>query len=598
MLDANLKNEWLEKVKIKKNQMVWGKWGNFSVNTELHSAPDEVKEDYDINLTAALTGKEFLWNLHKKFRGDKEFIFTLMNHNYENDIYDSLTNELKNDPELFLLCIKRGDDFRWSLNREVLENRELILEAMKIKDIYPHLKDKYNLDKEIVQLHLQHSPSSFGRMMKSMKNYFSSPKRKNIIIDLMTKSGFENYNIYQELSPQLQEDLEVIDSLLSKSINNFRYLPESIQKDKAFNLYAIDKYGITSVDNELSLDKEIAEKIVSKDGALLKFFPQFQNDLEMINLAFKTCQKIDILSLSMLKDKDLVTKFLKANPENCKTLLNKTEFYNEDFDIMKLCVEYDGNLLKESRTLRNNPELAELALASTQDFSLLSTKHIMNKNLVLQLLKNSKSNCEKAKESEYFLELYWNDKDVAELVVASDTKFILHFPALMADESFVRYAISKGLDSISHIDTSLHSNKDLMIDFCGDNLVKYMNLPLPLKNDHDIALNVLKTQRDYSKIIRNSSLSADKDFILKAINKIPTVYDNINDLSPFKQDPDIIVKYIESCQFHSINTMLPISVCQFYESNDPLVIKSLILQQQLDDSLMIKTETKEKKLKI
>lgn len=598
MLDTNLKNEWLEKIKGIKHQNVYGNHGSFSINTELHFAPDEVKADYDINLTAALIGKEFLWNINDKFRGDKNFILALIDNNYSRHIYSSLSYELKRDKELFIKLVGRNDEFRWKIAEEILDDRKLVLEAMKIKDIFTKLDGKYDLDKEIVQLHLEHDPHSFKSLKKSMKNYFSSPKRKDVILNLMNKSNSENYYLYKELLPALQEDLEIIDALLSKSASNVRYLPDSLRNDKAFNLYAIDKYGITSITDEMRKDRDVAEKIITKDGKLLKDFHQFQHDSEMIDLAFKTYKKLDLLPSTKLADKDLVIKFLDADPSNCRTLIERTKEHCEDFDIMKLCVEYDGHLITYSKTLKNNPELADLALASSQDFTLLSEKHIQSKNLVLQLLKNDTKNCKKAVENDTFLDLYWNDREMAEIIVSYDTNLLKHFPVLRADVEFIDFAISKGLDTLANIDTSLHSNKELMLKFCGDNLIKYVNLPLPLKNDHDIALNVLGTGRNYNKILRNSGLADDKEFTLKAIEQIPETYNHITALSNFKHDPDIIVKYIESSLIQDSYISLPKFIYEFYESNNPVEIKTIILQQQMEESLTMKSETKVKKLKL
>jgi hypothetical protein len=598
MLDTNLKNEWLEKVKGIKHQNVYGNHGAFSINTELHFAPDEIKADYDINLTAALVGKEFLWNISDSFRKDKNFILALVDNKYSRHIYSSLSYDLKRDKELFIKLVERNDEFRFRIVDEILNDRELILEAMKVKDIFSHLQGKYDLDKEIVQIHLENNPYVLKDLKKSMKNYFSSPKRKDLIIRLMTNSSSENYHIYKELSLPLQENLEVIDALLGKSSSNFYYLPQSLQNDKAFNIYAIDKYCLTSVNDEMRKDRDIAEKIISKNGELLKKFDEFRNDSAMIELAFKTYKKLDILTATKLGDKDLVIKFLKADPSNCKTLIEKTKEHCEDFDVMKLCVEYDGKLINHSKTLRNNPELSDLALASSQDFNLLSNKHIQSKNLVLQILKSDDKNCKKAVENEVFLDLYWNDRDIAELVVSHDTYLIRHFPVLKADLNFINFAISKGLSNLDNIDKSLQNNKELMLNFCRDSIVKYINLPLILKNDHDIALTFLNDTSNYKYIIRNSGLADDKEFTLKAINQTPEIFEHIRVNSAFKNDPDIIVKYIESCQVQEKSIRLPDNIYEFYETNDPLKIKSTILQQQLEDSLTIQAETKVKKLKL
>lgn len=122
MLDINLKNEWLEKVKIQKRQDIHVSRGRFSIHTELYFAPDEVKADYDVNLTAALIGKEFLWNIHENFRKDKKFILELINNKYSEDIYSSLDYFLCRDKELFLKCVERKDNFKWGINNSIYEN--------------------------------------------------------------------------------------------------------------------------------------------------------------------------------------------------------------------------------------------------------------------------------------------------------------------------------------------------------------------------------------------------------------------------------------------------------------------------------------------
>ncbi len=588
MINEELKKEWLEKVKTQKREDIWGKNGRFSINTQLYYAPDEIKADYDINLTAALIGKEFLWNINENFRNDKNFILHLINYNYSEDIYDSLSYELKKDGELFKLCCQRGDSFHWSISPKIIENRDLVLEVMKTRDIFSHLKNKYDLDKEIVELHLNHEPTSFSSLKKSMKNYFSSAKRKDFIIGLINKAQSNHEYIYKELPSKFQEDLEIIDVLLKKSKYNFKFLPESLRHDKGFVLYAIDKYNIDVLDDKMKEDKDVVTKLLSKNGELLKVFTHFRNDVGMIELALKTYNKLDVLSDQALSNKDIVIKFLKAEPKNCDSLLYRTTQYCDDFDIMKLCVEYNGDYLTRSHRLRNNEELVELALATSSNFNILSEKHLQNKNIVLQILNNkSHSNCKSAISRDSFLDIYWNDKDVARILVADDVDNIKYFPLLRADIDFINELnnSNKKVIPLNLIDPSLYNNKELMLKYTTTNLANYLVLPLNIKNDLDIALSVIDSGYKYSQIIRNSGLSENKDFTLKAIEKDQSCYELMPKFSKFKFDLDVIVKYIESSVAQGEEVDLPESIYETYGTKEPALIKSLILKEQIENSL-------------
>jgi hypothetical protein len=599
MIDDNLKQEWLEKVKVQNRQNITSEksFMAYSVNTALYSAPEEVQKDYDVNLQAALVGDEFLWNIDKECRSNKEFINTLIANDYPRKIYEFLQGDLKHDRDIFMACVVRKDDFRWGLSTRIIENRDLIVEAMKVHDIYDHVKTHYHLDKEIVGLHLQHNPDALPSLKKSMKNYFTSPKRKEFIIDLLKKVKGETCRVYDELPDSMKENLEVIDAFLVNSSYNCRYLPDSLRNDKAFMLYAIEKYGVNDIGQELKADREVVKAIVSKNGIDLSKFKNFASDVEMLEIAVKTYNKIDLVPDSALYQKEVVKKFLEANPENSKRLLARTDIYNEDYDIMKLCVEYDGNLLKHSRNLKDNKELADLALAATGDFDLISTENIKNRNIVLQLLNNNKANCKKALGNKNFLSLYKNDVEIAKKIIMEDPTHISYFPSFRSDKDFVNFAISLGLTDIKVIDPSLYADKELAIKFSDLSLSNYEMLPLSLKNDYDVALAALKAPYYYNRIVAVSDLEEDIEFTVKAIKKNPVLYKELNPVMDLQSNPNVIVAYIESSKANNKDISLPKAVYDFYGVTEPHEIKTIILQQQLEDSLAIKG-TNGKKLKI
>lgn len=595
----NLKEEWLKRVTKENRKNIFDTKKSsmsFTVNTELHLIPEELQDDYDINLQAAIIGKEYLWNLSKELRHNKDFILDLIKNNYSRDIYAYIDSELKKDVDIFKECLKRKDDFKWGISYVLSGNRDLMVEAMKIHDIYPQIKEHYQLDKEIVGIHLENNPGDFTTLKKSMKNYFSHPKRKDFLINLLKKSKSNLQLIYCELSDTLKENLEVIDVLLTSSPYNFSYLPSTLREDKAFTIYAIDKYDVTDVHNNLKEDREIVEKIIEKHGNKIYDFKSFKNDLEIVKLAINTYPKIDIIPNDLLVNKELILTLLKKDANNAEKLLERFPVYSEDYDVMKICVEHDGNLLKYSTELKNNKELSEIALASTGDFDLVSIEHLKSKNIVLQLL-NNKDNCKKAVRNKEFLMLYKNDKVIAEKIIEVEPNNLSYFPELKADRNFIDVAINKGLKEIKVIDPSLYFDKEVAIRFAQLNISNYGLLPLQIKNDYEVALATIQVPFQYKLIIENSSLGESKEFSLKAIEKYPEIYTYLSPVLDLKNDTDIMIKYIESSIAQDKEASFPQEVYDLYETKDPVEIKATIMRDELEKSLK-NTGNSVKKLKL
>lgn len=595
----NLKEEWLKRVTKENRKNIFDTKKSsmsFTVNTELHLIPEELQDDYDINLQAAIIGKEYLWNLSKELRHNKDFILDLIKNNYSRDLYAYIDSELKKDVDIFKECLKRKDDFKWGISYVLSGNRDLMIEAMKIHDIYPHIKEHYQLDKEIVGIHLENNPGDFTTLKKSMKNYFSHPKRKDFLINLLKKSKSNLQLVYCDLTDTLKEDLDVIDVLLNASPYNFNYLPSTLREDKAFTVYAINKYDITEIHNNFKEDKEIVEKIIEKHGNKIHNFKKFQNDAEIVKLAINTYPKADIIPNDLLSNKEIILLLLNKDASNAQKILERFPVYSDDYDVMKICVEHDGSLLKYSTELKNNKELSEIALASTGDFDLVSLDHLKNKSIVLQLL-NNKDNCKKAVRNKEFLMLYKNDKGIAEKIIEVEPNNLSYFPELKADKNFIEIAINKGLKEIKVIDPALYFDKELSVQFTQLNISNYGLLPLQIKNDYEVALATIQVPFQYKLIIENSSLGESKSFTLQAIEKHPEIYTYISPVLDLKNDTDIMIKYIESSIAHEKEVNFPQEVYDLYGTKDPIEIKSTIMRNELEQSLK-NTGNNVKKMKI
>lgn len=584
-----MKQEWINRVKIINPSTQHIKGYGVSHNTDLYLAPKEIMEDFEVNLTAAIIGEEFFWNLDPMFKGSKSFALALMINKYEKttynrNVYESLTFELKADPELFLLAAQRKEEFgSYSLPKTIVENRELILESMQYIDLYNRnkdIKEKYHLDKEIVEAHLKFDIEELYRsenyrsakLSKRMVNHFT---KKENIINLINNHYDNDKNryilgkFYESLPEKLQLDLDIIHAVLSRNKSVFENLHPSLINDKGFALYAIEKYKCYAfhTGKELREDIDIAKMALTNHPDCFHLFPTFQENLEILNLVLDQKPFIYNLNENMVKNKELVLKCLEHNKDkNFTELFKKTEFYNEDYDIMRLAVLHKPDLLKKSKTLVDDTRLSILAMNKSSDIDLLSAELFYDKELVLKLF-NNKDNINKAVKNEKFRLIYRDDEDIAKICIQNNYHAISYFPKLKANREFVEYALDCGLREISSIDASFLTDRNMITQFINKDVNNYSRIPLSLRDDDTIINTLIRNNGGYMVFFNQSSRSDDKNLHLNLIEKCPWIYEEIPSYSPFKIDHEIIITYLETEKPNNIK--ISEEVYKLYEAQNP-----------------------------
>ena len=608
----NNKQEWLEKVKIVKNQKISTKTsiGMFSVNTCLYEIPEELSKDEDINYTAAIVGKEYLWNIHQDLRNNKDFILNLINNNYGKDngaireIYKYLSDELRADEEIFLKCVERNEKLGKhtifsNIPDNILENKDLIIKAMKIHDIFESLNNKYDLDKEVMEIHLEKYPEDFNRVKKSVNNYFNTMKRKNIMLKFLKSAAKKkkSYSLYTELNTELANDLDVVDILLTENRENVKYLSKDLLLNRDFILNAIEKYNINRIHATWQNDKEIMTKLIEKDGKNITISSTWLNDIELLKLAIKTFPRIELLNLKTLQNKEIVYEIIKKESSESKVLLENYKNYRDDEYVIDVAVKYEPDLFKLAENI-NNDEINTFVVNKTKNIDYASLSLLNNKNLIMDLLDN-KENCEKAMKNNNFIKVYKNDVDVATKIIKKIPNSIKNFVNFKADKDFVLLAVNCGLVEIEHIDVALYSDKDVAMEFVKKGFYNYKKLPLTLKNDHDIAIEALKNPNFYDEVILNSNLESDIVFHMKLVKKIPKLYEKIDDFA-IKNNVEIIINYINNSLINNTPVVLPKKLLDKYNTTDPETVKVHLIKEKLESELQ-PTEnqiTSKKKIKV
>lgn len=583
----NNKQEWLEKVKIQSPKKIKNKNSIlfFDVNTCLFEVPEELKNDYDINFAASIVGHEFLWNIHEDLRDDKKFILSLMENGYKRNIYDFLSKNLKQDEELFIKCLERDDSIKRDIEPEILNNKDVILKAMKIKNIYKSLDKKYDLDKDVMKIYFDYMPEHFIQAKKSVFNYFNSLKRKSYLLDFMNNLSKKRENpcrIYNFLSDDVMRDMDLIDVLLKFDPNNIKYVPKDLREDHSFIKNVIEKYKVNELEPIFNNNKELITKIIEKNGKYLKKFSQYINDIDMVKLALKTYNHIDILTPNMLENKELVLDILKKDPSECKHLFSLKKYVN-DLDVMKLAIKHDHKLFYHSNSI-TDIEILNYVVEKTEDFALVIKEQIQNKELMFKLI-NNKENINLMMCNQNFIYKYKNDIEIVQKIISIDPTQIEKFPKFKKDKDIIFYALQCGLSQINKIDVSLYHDIDIVNSFIKKNSINYINLPLDMKNNHEIALRSINNNKDFFMVINNSELEQDISFYIKAIRKKHELFEYITENNDLKLNEKIILGYIESCHEKMLTPQIPIDILDNFKCRNVTELKIFLLKNQIEKEL-------------
>lgn len=642
MISEELRKEWLEKVSIGKREDIPHKdtySGFVTINTPLRTAPEEVWADREITERALLSGEEYFWNIHKNFKTDKEFILSLMKQDYKREVFTNLDYALRGDADIFrqfVLKTKKIPDF-FSLPTSIINNKELVLELLPNLNFYRSLDKVYEQDKDVLAIYMiHHVPHFFNRLGKRMANHFK--KDKPFLIEFLKVYP----EAYKEINQKLLTDLEIIDSLLSKNPKSIAWLPIELRDDKGFMLYAIQKYGCTLTDAQSchSNDFELVKLSIEKNGKDLFNSKAWSNSSELLEIAMQTEPHLSKVDSSVWKDINLVIKYLDKEqelkelrqskklpsnssfyysfPNNLSHLLNtmlpelRTEnkpLYKEyitNKKIIKLVIENDIEKLNLFPGWKNNPELCDMAFTISNSIGHLHESKLYDREYMLELIKGKSA---LIKDLSNYTNYYMNDYDFLNEFLYHDPALIKKSPIGRSDKNLVTRILSHtNLSDITFIDSSLLSDKELVLKFIEKSASNYSALPLNLKQDDDVINKMLEYKtRGANIVITESGFGNDFNFLKKMASSNFFFYEAIEPNSPFKSNRELIECYLdalitfESTVDKSRQTNFPVDVLLKYDIENGLAtqIRPNFLRFDLEVNLPNKNEViAPKKLKV
>lgn len=642
MISEELKQEWLEKVSVGKREDISssaGYSGYVTVHTPLRTAPEEVRLDRDIVEKALLSGEEYFWNIDMSFRKDKEFILSIIDKGYKRDIYDHISYTMESDPDIFKKCILRKEKISEykTLDESIVKNKELILELLPHYNFFKNLKGAYDQDKEVLSIYmLNHVPRFFDNLGKRMFNHFH--KNKPFLVNLLKVYP----DAYKTIHPKLLTDLEIVDAMLSKNHKYIAELPQELRDDKGFMMYAIQKYGCTLTDAKSchSNDIDLLRLSIEKNGKDLFNSSDWSTSVELLEIAMQTEPSLSKVDKSVWQNINLVIKYLEkedeinelrtkekldykspfyySSPNNLSYLLktilpelkeNNPLLYRDYISnkkIIEQVIKKDIKKLELFPNWKDDIELADMAFDISNSIEHLHDSKLYNKTYMLELI-NSKPNY--IKDLISYTDFYVNDYDFLNKFLDANPNYIMNSPVGKADKKIIDKLLTfTSFNEMKYIDSSLWSDKELVLKFIEKNNTNYVNLSLGMRQDTDVIDKMLNHGvAGAMTLIKNSGFGDNLEFHKQMCQSSHFFYEAIDEKSPFKSNREVIESYLsrlseyEAITNRNYDTKFPLSTLLKYgiENSSASQLKPEFLKYELEKELVNKEDViAPKKLKL
>lgn len=576
------KEQWIERVSTPLTTPITIHAYGYATNyqTYLFELPKDLQNDSDIHLAAITHGKEKISNIPKIILNDKNFIINIIDYytqkslllkDISSSLYVYVDKHVFYSPEVLKKYMENNKNNQINISDDIIEDKQCVLNILpyvninELKEWYKSEKKLfyklYKNDFDVQKLNiLLYAPRELYNLKSKKPTWYKKlVNDKEYIIEYLNKVKFyssESENSYlqrllDDLSLEIKNDYQFIDIILKGNKNYVNKLSPELLNNIDFAKEAIEKYGCNIKDFGYNIleNYDINKLYLTKNPHYFKSCP-IQN-AEFARMVMQYYQyDISILNNQLLNDKQLVLDFFEANPNNANAFFNiingqnntGTRIYNhhltKDYDIMKFCIEHDSSLIKYSQVedKENIKRLKLLAFNNSENIDLLPLEYFdtnARKEMILELLKNFK-NVDRFIDNSVLYENYREDKDIIKCIVNQNYNYIKHFYIAQNDKEIIDIALNNGLNDISFIDPGLVSDKEYALKFVKKSASNLMKLPLNLRNDIDIAINV--SIIDYSKFMKTNQLSNNINFHLKLFEINPNIYNIVIHSNSFIKD--------------------------------------------------------------
>lgn len=427
-----------------------------------------------------------------KITNKKEAIKLLKDGWSDSDVYFTLSKELQEDFQIFLLAIEKDRYNKIALPDKFKNvDASMVLQILDKKGLF--LKDypQYNQHNGMV---IAAVAQNCDALQYADISFRSDPQFIRKMMD-GTHIGVYSH-IFKYVTPELKNDRQLVLHLVSnhKFSSILEYVSEPLKKDMEIVMTALnsERHSIQYISNELKADIKFIKSIKSRyKKDLLRYTrEQWNDDREFVLEAVKNKDagyQILFASERLKKDREIAVAALSSDYLAYEYI--KPQFKN------------DITFFKE--VVLNNPYLLQKALPEFQD----------DKDLVLLAVKTSGYALEHASER------LKNDKEVVLTAIQSEPKSIwMASEKIQENVKMCLEAVSRNGVVLERLPDSIKDNKEVVLAALKTSPAMYEHISSRLKEDGRILNHIMNKSVSMFKFTPKEFRS-NKANLLDAINK-------------------------------------------------------------------------------
>lgn len=531
----------------------------------LRLAHPDLKNDYEIVMTAVKNNYDALFYASKELKDNKEIVKAAIKKNrssfkYASDrlkddkelammalpgygVYKELSSRLKIDRDIILKAAQSDIEYIIKENPELLSDLEFARSAVEMKGLNLKYLDKsVRNDEEVVSLAVKNDHKAFEYASERIKT------NKEVIIKLIKS----NVEVYMILEDYLKKDNLIMDTYLEQEKRQWMYI-DNYPKDKTFYIKALQKglqiYG--RLDNQFKTDKDII--IAASESEQVEYCNLSEEHKNNEEIALHVIHKDEDLLCAPIKIKNnprIISNMIKNNKNKGKLLQYVGEEIKKNREIIELLIESEG-------------------YDTYKNFAFMDESFINDIDISLKIIKNQ------INAMEYIDQSLLNNQDFIQMAILIDP-YALSFASdkIRKNRDFMKEAIKQNNHCLQYIHQELLCDQAFIkaiLPFLHDYSV-LKHISNDVKQDQDILQLLLvfdakqiefasEETKDNEEIVRNAIVkSADimefvsdrlkhnRSLVIEALRAIPGRHDI--DFDYFADDREIMEIKIENSGYY------------------------------------------------
>ncbi|EFC37507.1 predicted protein [Naegleria gruberi] len=557
--------------RIKEEEELFTRIVNIDPSAFMFATSDNIRNNKQIVMNALFYEAEILGNISEELKNDRE-LFELAIRLHDNVLYYASMN-LRNDKDLVMMSIEY-DAFSFQYASEELKNDRQVAElAITINGLnFQFASEDLRNDKEFCKLATRNSYHCLNEYLGA-----DMKRERNLIL--------ENVKKHTSFIPdEFKDDKEIVFESVSVYGGNIEQASFDLRNDDRELIRTAVRNGcpLSSLDNRI-IDRDLVFESILYGSALcivsvVEEWPEIVDEEKIIHFQIlRGCWDwFKYFNPLLRNDKDFVRKYVKI----CGDIL---EYVSEDFkndrEIVKEAVSNSANAFKyASDTLKNDREIVE-ALKNAEEsvyfISGLKDRELVlqaaEKGVILNTLEEFTYDREIAlktvsKAGSKLLYLSYDLRSDREIVLEAVKNDHSSLEYSMYDSRYDKDVILKADLPLSHVVPALRNDRELVLKLLEKPLKKY-------KYHFDIIDDTIEleyysgSQFVYLSDELKEEFKSNKEIMLKAIKFGPTA---INYASKELQNDEEFV--LEAAQ---INGMVLNHVLPKFKHNRNVVMKAV-----------------------